>query len=325
MSKPKVPSRLTFWVHRFLTHKRALGHRHRGENWLLQTLPRHVEQCDCRDLNARCFEAWLADIKDLHPNTRRKYYQIVRLFCLYRQRGEPHCFVPSADGAAKLQPYITPVIVEPGQIARMLALATKLPRTSTSPLRPEALRLAVVLLYTSGLRVGELLRLTMGDVEEQGAVLRIRESKFHKSRLVPLSVSATGELKTYLLKRRRTFAVHPHTPLLCTRHRVPLRPYSHPGLQGAINLLFKVAGVSDEQGRLPRVHDLRHSFAVQALIRSYKEGADVQTSLPKLALYMGHVSIESSAYYLHWVPSLRNLASQRFEKKFGQLVEGGAL
>ena len=79
----------------------------------------------------------------------------------------------------------------------------------------------------------------------------------------------------------------------------------------------------DERGKSPRVHDLRHSFAIQALIRWYKEGADVQTSLPKLALYMGRVSIESSAYYLHWVPTLRSLASQRFEQAFGHLVEGG--
>ena len=80
----------------------------------------------------------------------------------------------------------------------------------------------------------------------------------------------------------------------------------------------------DDQGKLPRIHDLRHTFAVQTLIRWYKEGADVQSNLPKLALYMGHVSIESSAYYLHWVPSLRSLASQRFEQKFGRLVKGGA-
>jgi integrase/recombinase XerD len=324
MSKAKASSRLIFWVNRFLTHKRALGHRLRGESWLLQALPRHVEQCDCRDLNARWFQGWLASIKNLHPNTRRKYYQIVRLFCLYRQRTEPGCFVPSADGVAKLQPYVTPVIVEPGQIARMLALASKLPRTSASPLRPEALRLAVVLLYTSGLRLGELLRLTLGDVEEQGAVLRIRESKFHKSRLVPLSKSATGELHSYLVQRKKTFDIHSNTPLLCNRHGGQLHPYSHPGVQSAMNRLFEAAGVSDDQGRRPRVHDLRHSFAVQALVRWYKEGADVQTSLPKLALYMGHVSIESSAYYLHWVPSLRSLASQRFEDRFGQLVEGGA-
>lgn len=323
MSKPKAAAGLTYWVNRFLTHRRALGYRFRAEGWLLQGLPRHLKRWGCQDLNARGFEAWLAGIKPLHPNTRHQYYQIVRRFCLYRRRSEPGCFLPAADGAAKLQPYVAPVIVTPDQIARLLPLASQLRRTTASPLRPEALRLAVVLLYTAGLRLGELLRLTLGDVEEDGTVLRIRESKFHKSRLVPLSQSATGELQSYLLQRRKQFAVHPHTPLLCTRHGAPLRPYSPPGIQCALKLLFKAAGVCDDQGKLPRIHDLRHSFAVQALIRWYQEDADVQTCLPKLALYMGHVSIKSSAYYLHWVPALRSLASQRFEQKFGGLVARG--
>jgi integrase len=323
MSRPKKASRLGPSIVRFLTHKRALGYRYRQETWLLNALLRHVEQHSRRDLDAKCFEGWLTSLQDRHPNTRRKWYQIVRHFCLYRRRSEPGCFLPSADGVTKRQPYVTPVIVEPGQIARMLVVASKLPTTSASPLRAPALRLAIVLLYTCGLRLGELIRLTMSDVEEQGTVLRIRESKFHKSRLVPLSLSATRELQSYLQQRRRAFAVHPATPLLCNRHLGYLHRYSHPGLQCAINLLFDSAGVRDDQGRRPRIHDLRHTFAVQALVRWYRDGADVQTSLPKLALFMGHVSIQSSAYYLHWVPALRSLASQRFEQRFGRIVKGG--
>ena len=317
-------SQLAFWIQRYLAHRLALGHRNRGENLVLQAMLRHAKQARLPELDARCFATWLSGIQHLHPNTRRKYYQIVRLFCLYRQRSQPQCFVPSADGAAKLQPYISPVIVEPEQVARTLLAASQLPRTANSPLRPEALRLAVVLLYTAGLRLGELFRLELGDVAENGAVLRIRESKFHKSRLVPLSASATRELQSYLRQRRKEFATQPSSPLLCTRHGSPLRPYSRPALQAALKQLFTVANVRDDLGRLPRVHDLRHSFAVQALIRWYREGADVQTQLPKLSLYMGHVSIESSAYYLHWVPTLRRLASARFEQKFGHLVAGGA-
>ena len=141
---------------------------------------------------------------------------------------------------------------------------------------------------------------------------------------MPLSASTTRELQTYLRRRRKVFAVHPRTPLLCNRHGGRFHPYSHPGLQAAINQLFVNAGVRDEQGRRPRIHDLRHSFAVQALLRWYRQGADVQSCLPKLALYMGHVSIASSAYYLHWLPALQRLASQRFEQRFAYLVKGGA-
>ena len=324
MNAPQTDSRLARAIDRFLAHKRALGYRCRQEAWLLPKLLHHVEQSGDRDLHAKVFDRWVTSFRDRHPNTRRVWYLIVRRFCLYRRRSEPRCFLPAADGAAKHQPYVTPVIVEPAQIARLLAQASQLPPTSASPLCGPVLRLAIVLLYTCGLRLGELLRLTLGDLEEQGTVLHIRESKFRKSRLVPLSGSTTRELQTYLRLRRKAFAADPGTPLLCNRYGGRLHPYSHPGLQTALNQLFEAAGVRDERGRRPRIHDLRHSFAVQALLRWYRDGADVQSSLPKLALYMGHVSIKSSAYYLHWVPALQHLASQRFEQRFAHLVKGGA-
>ena len=323
MNKSKSRSALFRIINRYLDHKRVLGHRYQHEAWVLHTLRRHVEQSDFRDLNTECFERWLASLKDHHPNTRRCWYQIVRRFCVYRQCSEPGCFIPSFEGAPKRQPYITPIILEPKQIGRMLGIASKLHKSSSNPLRASALRLATVLFYTCGLRLGEVLRLTMNDIEDQGAVLRIRESKFHKSRLVPLSSSTTRELHAYLRKRRKVFAVEPDAPLLCNRYGGYLHPYSPVPLREGINGLFDAAGVRDEQGRRPRVHDLRHSFAVQALIRWYRNGADVQSCLPKLAIYMGHVSIESSAHYLHWVPTLQRLASHRFAQRFGHLVEGG--
>lgn len=324
MSKAKTPSRLARAIARYLTHKSALGHRCHQAAWFLRRLRRYVQTGGQRDLNARTFDRWLRSFQDRHPNTRRTYYRSVRLFCLYRRRHEPGCFVPSAEGMPKPQAYVMPVIVEPVQVARMLALASQLPKANGSPLRAPVLRLAIVLLYTCGLRLGELRRLTLGDIEQHDTVLCIRESKFHKSRLVPLSLTATREFQNYLRARRKVFADDPRTPLLCNRHCGPAHAYSQPGLQHAINHLFEAAEVRDEQGRRPRVHDLRHSFAVQALIRWYQNGADVQSCLPKLALYMGHVSIESSAYYLHWVPTLQGLASQRFEQHFGHLIPGEA-
>jgi integrase len=89
----------------------------------------------------------------------------------------------------------------------------------------------------------------------------------------------------------------------------------------AINRLLVAADVLDAEGRRPRVQDMRHSFAVQALMRWYRDGADVQSNLPRLAIYMGHVSIVSTAHYLHFVPAMRQLASDRFEVAFGNIIE----
>jgi len=314
-----VPSRLERAIARFLAHKRALGRRYYGEELLLRRLCHRLKKDGAHELGADSFRRWLASLRNRHPNTRRKAHQIVRNFCLYRHRSEPDCFVPSED-FAKLQPYVTPVVIEPKQIGRMLQLASGLLPTPHSPLRGPVARLAVVLLYTAGLRIGELLRLNVGDVEDNGTVLRIRESKFHKSRLVPLSPSASRELRHYLRQRGQRFPMNAHSPLLCGHRRRGPKGYSRPGMQGAICRLYATADVRDGQGRYPRVHDMRHSFALQALIRWYRSGADVQSMLPKLALFMGHVSIESSAYYLRWVPTLRRLASERFENQFGRLV-----
>jgi integrase len=186
------------------------------------------------------------------------------------------------------------------------------------------MRLAVVILYTAGLRRGELLRLTLADIDLDAGVLRIHESKFHKSRFVPLSPDAHRELRAYLKKRLASpFCASPKSPLLCNCSR-GLRGYTGTGLSQGIQSLFQSGCVRSSDGRRPRVHDFRHSFAVQALLRWYRQDADVQSNLPKLAMYMGHVSIVSTAYYLQWIPDLAEAASRRFARHFGQLIRGAA-
>lgn len=256
-------------------------------------------------------------------NTRRARQLIVRKLCLYRRRTEPGCFVPDPLYFARPQPYRAPVLIEPDQIARMLAAADTLTPSANSPLRGPTLRLAIVLFYSAGLRRGEVLGLTLDDVDDHSGIVRVRESKFHKSRLVPLSMSARQELRRYLRTRRAAGAdTQPIAPLLCNRSR-GWRAYTGTGLSDGVRLLFQQAGIRDAQGRRPRIHDLRHSFAVQALIRLYQRGDDVQSGLPQLALYMGHVSIVSTAYYLHFVPTLAALASDRFSRHCGHVLNGG--
>ncbi len=183
------------------------------------------------------------------------------------------------------------------------------------------MRLAVVLLYTAGLRRGELVRLTLGDTDAQGGVLRIRESKFHKSRWVPLSASAQAELQVYLAARRRAgLDERPTAPLLCAPGA---RAYTGEGFYNSFKQLLRDAGICDSTGRCPRVQDFRHSFAVAALLRWYETDADVQSNLPKLALYMGHVSIVSTAYYLRWMPAVISQASARFAHSCAGVIEGG--
>jgi integrase len=311
-------------IEAYLAHQRALGRGYDNEERILYNLRDFLAQTHAADLDQYRFEGWCDLHHQITANVRRSRQRIVRNFCLYRRRSEPDCFVPDLDSFPRPQPYCTPSLVEPEQIGRMLALATRLTPTPGSPLRPAVLRLAIVLLYTAGLRRGELLRLTLQDVEPRTGVVRVSESKFHKSRLVPLSPDALAELHHYLRQRLTPpFDEQPASPLLCNFARGKLGPYTGTGLSQGIHALFDAAGVCGSDGRRPRIHDLRHSFALQALIRWYREGVDVQSRLPHLALYMGHVSIVSTSYYLRWVPSLAALASERFERSFGHLLQGG--
>jgi integrase len=307
----------------YLAHWRALGRRYRQEQWLLQTLLRELPALGHDDLTADGFQCWFDRCKHHHPNSRRKWAQLLHHFCVWRRRSEPGCFVPGSELICRAQPYVTPVILGGQHVARMLALADTFEPSPNSPLRPATMRLAVVLLYTTGLRLGELQRLALGDIEDGGSVLRVRESKFHKSRLLPLSNSTRAELAAYLVRRAGVgFGVQPAAPLLCTRARGRMKPYSISGLQQGLNSLLRGAAWPDSGRRPPRVHDLRHSFAVQALARWYRQGADVQAQLPKLAMYMGHVSIESTAYYLRWTDEIAVLASARFAQRFAATIEG---
>ncbi len=310
------------WIARWLAHQRALGRAYVEAEWILNHLRRHLARANVDDLDQAGFEYWCDSFRHLSATTRRGRQLNVRKFCAYRRRTEPRCFVPDALTFVRAIPYRRPVIVAPEQVAAMLAAADELTPRTNSPLRSAVTRLAVILLYTAGLRRGEVVRLTLGDVEAQAGMLHIRASKFHKSRWVPLSPDAGAAVRHFLQQRLTTpYPIDPAAPLLCCGAH-GYHGYSGGGLGEAVSRLFVAANIHDHEGRRPRVHDLRHSFAVQALVRWYQAGMDVQSHLPRLAMFMGHVSIESTAHYLHFVPTTRALASARFEAAFGDVVAG---
>jgi integrase/recombinase XerD len=312
-------------IEQYLARQRALGRDYRYGRMVLISLGQFLFKQRAADLDQTQFDAWCHTLGRICVNHRRKRQQIVRRFCLYRQRTEPTCFIPDASRFPRLVPWRAPVIFGESEVTRMLAAAEQLQTTPQGPLRPAVMRLAVVLLYTAGLRIGELARLKLGDVDVDHGVLRIHESKFHRSRWVPLSADARQSLEMYLKQRLvPPFEMNETSPLLCNWAN-GFRGYSSCGLREGIQTLYQMANVRGTDGRQPRVHDMRHVFALEALVRWYRQGVDVQSQLPKLALYMGHVSIVSTAYYLKWIPALAEVASRRFEAHFGYLIDGGTL
>ena len=158
------------WIVAWLAHQRALGRGYTGEEYVPGWLQRFVAGGPSLDLDKATFDLWCDSFRHLAGTTRRTRQLIVRKFCLYRQRTEPDCFVPDPLYFARSSPYRRPVIIEPVQVSRVLRSADNLVPTANSPLLPATMRLAIVILYTAGLRRGELVRLTMADVEPRSGI-----------------------------------------------------------------------------------------------------------------------------------------------------------
>lgn len=312
-------------IQRYLDLKEALGRLYFVERGVLEHLDTFLvgRGSGRTDLTARTFAHWCRTYLHLVSGVRRNWMRIARNLCLYRRRLKPSCFVPDPSQFPKQHQPARPYIFTKHEVARVLYATDKLEPASTSPLRRQVFRLAVVLLYTAGLRRRELVRLTIGDYDVAERTLLIRASKFHKSRVIALSSDAVGELETFLAVRRRRSGTTGEAPLLANWRESASRAghaYSGAGLGQGLRVLLKQAGIRTPTGAAPRVHDFRHSFAVHALVRWYDAGVDVQAKLPFLAAYMGHVSIASTQHYLPFVDSLAAAASARFSRHCGALV-----
>jgi integrase len=304
----------------YIKLKQALGRHYETERRILASIDIYLTTTGA-ELTADSFGCWCQTQEHLASGVRRYRMRVVRNFALYRRRLEPDCFVPDPLLFPSLHQPVQPYIFTHAEMAKLVRLATALERSRDCPLRPEVFTLAITLLYTTGLRRGELLRMTIGDYDVGEQTLLVRESKFHKSRLLPLSADGVLQLDRYLEARRSICLLSPpDTPLIWNR-RCGGQAYSAFGFSHVIRQLLDTARIRKPNGNLPRVHDFRHTFATHALLRWYRAGEDVQNRLPFLATYMGHVSIVSTEYYLQLIEPLIGSASERFAEKYSGLIK----
>jgi integrase/recombinase XerD len=305
----------------YLALKTALGRQFASERRALELFVEHVGSAALQ-VTSRDISSWHQSLQHVSSNTRAYRVRIIRNFCLHWRRTRPGVTVPDRSLIPRLQPYVEPYIFEANEVARLVARAARLPRDPRAPLRPEVFRLAFILLYCSGLRRGELLRLVIGDYDVDERTILIRVSKFHKSRILPLSPDAAGALDDYLRARRqRGLPIDASTPFAWNGYGGG-RAYTGTGFATRFRALLRTEGIRKADGRLPRVHDLRHTFAVHALLRWYRAGDNVQGRLPYLSAYMGHVSIVSTERYLPYVSALANAAGALFAAHAGALIAG---
>ena len=164
------------------------------------------------------------------------------------------------------------------------------------------------LLAVTGMRVGEVIALNRDDVDERQSVLVVRDGKFDKSRELLLHPTTAEALSAYARKRDRALP-HPRSPAFLLSLAGTRLNYKH--VHSGFLRLVRRAGLAERRPRRPRLHDLRHSFAVTTLVRWYREGADVETQLPALSTYLGHVAPSSTYWYLTATSELLELARRR--------------
>ena len=212
-----------------------------------------------------------------------------------------------------LAPPLVPYIYSRGEVRSLLLAADSYrPRHATVP--AEALRTLVLLLYATGLRVGEALALRLREVDLAAAVLTVRRAKFHKMRLVPLGPDLVRELEAY--RSARCAAFPPRDDEAAFLADSQGRPLCYKNVGNAFRRVRQAVGLLRTDGARyqPRLHDLRASFATERLTECYRRGGDVQRLLPLLSTYLGHASVAETEPYLAHTPALLGQAGLQFER-----------
>ncbi len=206
----------------------------------------------------------------------------------------------------KLQPYI----YSKAEIRRLLE-ATERYQKYPGTLEPITVRTLILLTYGAALRAGEVRRLNREDVSLDDSLITVRDTKFYKSRLVPISTQVTEAMRAYLFRDSAAQA-DGDAPAFTKRTGGRMATST---VTGHFRRVCAAAGIRrDDGGRFqPRLHDLRHSFAVHRLVQWYREGQDVQGLLPHLSVFLGHTQLAATQIYLSMTPQLLQEASQRFE------------
>ena len=295
----------------YVSHKRALGHRFRTEEVIFRSFCKAVNDRPIAIIEEEAVQAFLNSSGQVTESWTKKYHVLSGLYRFALTRGLAKVSPLPRTIPKPTAPAFVPYIYSHEELKRLLDAAPAA-CAGRMPIEEDVIKTLLLLLYGTGLRIGEALALTLGEVDLRQACLSIREAKFFKSRLVPLGKELAKLLTEYVGRRNQPHIAPAEAPVFCFRDGSPL---SQSAVGSAFRRLRSCAGVMREGGarRQPRIHDLRHTAAVHRLIAWYHSGADLQELLPKLATYLGHVSLSSTQRYLTMTPELLQQASLRFE------------
>jgi integrase/recombinase XerD len=296
----------------YITHMQASGRDYVAQITLFRHFSRSMEDVEVRDVPPEAVRRFL-ESKGTSAGYRRGIHCTLGRFYRYLIAQGHAISYPLPMVLPKSPADFTPYIYSIEELRSLLAATDSYYRCKIkTSLHGETFRALLLLLYGAGLRISEALSLSLADVNLNTGLLTIRESKFYKTRLVPIGSDLIRVLRNYMCQQR---------PVLCSAPSDPLF-VSHKGssfTRGTAEKSFRRLCTSTGLGRpggpyrQPRLHDLRHTFAVHRLLSWYRAGADVQRLLPHLSTYLGHRELSGTQRYLTMTPELLREAGMRFQ------------
>lgn len=294
----------------YLEVRRALGYKLKDEERFMRGFVEHLHSVAQSIVTADAALAWATGRPGATPEQAARRLTAIRGFAIYLKTLDPDTEVPPRLVRRSLRG--TPYLYSEAEIAALLKASEKF----SSPLRVATYRTLIGLLVVSGMRVGEAIRADRDDLDLETGVLVIRQGKFGKTRALPLHPSTVTALGEYLELRDRLYR-RPKTPALFISSVGKRLIYQNVQMNWLD--FVHIAGLQARSATCrPRIHDLRHTFAVNTLLDWYREGVDVRSRMPLLSTYLGHVHPADTYWYLSAAPELLQLAGDRLERHLGE-------
>jgi integrase len=304
-------SRLRRVLGDYLRVRRALGFKLDRHEKLLNQFLTYLDNVGATTVTISDALTWARLPDDADPSWWAHRLGVVRGFATYLQTIDPTAQVPPRDLLPARGRRASPYLYSDADIAALIAAAGGL----SSPQRVDTYQTLIGLLAVTGMRVGEAIRLDGDDFDDVDGVIVVRDTKYGKTRQLPLHPTTVAALSGYRQRRQRR-AEAPATAAVFTSTAGTRLIYCN--VQWTFQRLVGMAGLQPRSGSCrPRIHDVRHSFAVHTLLDAYRHGGDPQRQLTLLSTYLGHVDAKATYWYLTAAPELLALAAERLEHPLG--------
>ena len=295
----------------YITQQRSLGKRYSGEANTLKAFARSIGNVLVRDINPEMISCFLDRGATSYETRRKKYRALAGLFFFAVSRRLLKTS-PMPRRRKRVDSTFIPYIYSEAELKRLLAAIPVATEGARLVIDADTLRTFLLLLYGAGLRRGEAMRLKIEDVDLEQSLIHIRQTKFFKTRIVPLSDGLNAVMRAFIASKGVSYFAEAESRLFSNHDGTPLCGQT---LGVAFRRLCKIADIRRDGGarNQPRMHDLRHSAAVHRVTAWYRSGADLNDLLPKLATYLGHTGLAGTQRYLTMTQELLAEASSRFE------------